>query len=257
MLNKFLASMGVGSAKVDTRVNPGPYSPGNDLEGEIIVRGGSVQQEIRGLYLRVMTDYEVEHDDTRYRTDHVLAEFRIPEAFVVQPGEERAFDFGIHLPDATPVSVGPQTVWLKTGLDIAGGVDSGDKDPLRVEPTPLMGRVLAGMETLGFRLGRANCEKGRGGASGVPFKQEFEFRPVSGAYRGRLDEVDVIFRPAGAGLDVLLEVDRKARGLGGFFESAFDMDERYVRVHFDDTDLAYGPEAFAQQLDRAIAPHAH
>lgn len=255
MLNKILATVGIGGARVDARVGPGPHLPGGTLNGEIFVRGGSAEQEIRGLYLRVMTDYEQESDDHKYRVDFTLAEFRIPEAFTLRPNEERGFDFSIHLPASTPVSIGQQKVWLKTGLDIAGAVDSADKDPLQVQPTPLMGRVLSGMEHLGFRLNRANCEKGRG--TGVPFVQEFEFKPQGGAYRGRLDEVDVVFHVYDGSLDVLLEVDRKARGLAGFFESAMNMDERYVRVHFDDTDLAYGADAFAQQLDRAIAPHAH
>ncbi|MFP4412421.1 MAG: sporulation protein SpoOM, partial [Coleofasciculus sp.] len=31
-------------------------------------------------------------------------------------------------------------------------------------------------------------------------------------------------------LDVFLEIDKRARGFGGFLQEAFDIDERYARV---------------------------
>lgn len=213
-----------------------------------------MRQEIRFVEVQVVTDYEVEHDDHKVRHDHVLARHRVSDAFALEPGEERSFRFSMRLPHTTPVTVKGQRVWVHTELDISGGVDSGDKDPLTVGPAPLMQRVLDGMVQLGFHLNEARCEKGRG--AGVPFVQEFEFRPTGGFYRGRVDEVDVVLRGDEGGLDVLLEVDRKARGFGGFLAEAFDADERYVRLHFDGSEAAYGPDHFAQRLHGAMERHA-
>jgi len=84
------------------------------------------------------------------------------------------------------------------------------------------------IENLGFQLYKVDCEYNPHFGNTYPFVQEFEFRPI-GNYRGRLDEVEVIFTLNSDLLEVFLELDKRARGFGGFLQEAFDMDERYVR----------------------------
>lgn len=255
MLKKILSTVGIGSATVNTRLAPGAeFLPGGEMEGDVLVQGGSVPQEIRGITLRLMTQYEVEVDDSRHQTDFELTAFRIPEAFTVQPGEERIFDFTLVLPLFTPMTTRRQRVWLKTELDIASGIDSSDSDPVTVAAPPIVQAVIGGMVHLGFSLRDSRCEKGKG--VHVPFVQEFEFVAKEGFYRGRVDEVDVVFRHHGDSVEVLLEVDRKARGLGGLLESALDMDERRVRLQFGVDDAGKGPQHFADWLHRAMSVHA-
>lgn len=255
MLKKILSTVGIGGATVNTRLAPGAqFLAGGEMEGDVLVKGGSVPQEVRGITLRLMTQYEVETDDSRYSNDFELTAFRIPEAFTVQPGEERVFDFTLLLPLFTPVTSARQRVWLKTELDIAGAIDSGDSDLVTVAAPPIVRAVMDGMQHLGFFLHDSRCEKGRG--RGVPFVQEFEFKPRDGFYRGRVDEVDVVFHNHGDSVEVLLEVDRKARGLMGMLESAMNMDERRIRLQFEASDAANGPQHFADWLHRAMSVHA-
>lgn len=255
MLKNLFASVGIGSAKLDARVLGGTLVPGGDLAGEISIRGGSATQEIRGVSLRIVTDFEDEVGDDTVRVPVVLSEFRIPEQITVAPGETLTLPFTLDVPYETPVTVGRQRVFLKSGLDIQKAIDASDKDELTISPTPLMQGVLDGMERLGFRLHRANCEKDRHLGRGVPFVQEFEFKPTDGFYRSRVDEIDVMFMPKAGGVDILLEVDRKARGLSGFFESAMNRDDRYVRLSATDADLGRSADAWATLLKAAIDPH--
>jgi sporulation-control protein len=63
--------------------------------------------------------------------------------------------------------------------------------------------------------------------------QELEFRP-SGTYRQHLRELEAMFHLDQHGLDVFLEIDRRARGLGLFFEG---LNERHTGLHFTLADL--------------------
>lgn len=256
MLKKILSSVGIGAASVNTRLAPGGVlHPGGVVRGDIVVRGGSVAQEIRGITLMLMTQYEYESNDTKVMADYTLSSFRIPEAFTTHPGAERVFDFTLDVPLFTPITTNRQRVWLKTELDIADAIDASDSDPVQVSPTPIMQAVMNGMTHLGFQLRDSRCEKGRGGGH-LPFVQEFEFVAYQGFYRGRVDEVDVIFQNHGHAVDVTLEVDRKARGLAGFLEAAMDMDERRIRLQFDAADAGNPPQHFADWLHRAMSVHA-
>lgn len=140
-----------------------------------------------------------------------------------------------------PLSIGSSKVWVTTGLDIKGGVDPSDKDYLKVVPNPLMTAVFNAVENLGFRIGEADCEEApRRLRSRLPFVQEFEFVPTSGPFRGRLDELEIVFFPSGnGGLDIMFQVDRKARGLAGLFSEALGTDETNVRLSVSNADIPY------------------
>ncbi|QYO63401.1 sporulation protein [Leptolyngbya sp. 7M] len=69
-----------------------------------------------------------------------------------------------------------------------------------------------------------------------PFVQELEFRP-RGKYQRLLDELEVIFYLEPNLLEVLLKIDRRARGLTGLIEEALDSDENYARLYVSLTDL--------------------
>ncbi len=85
-------------------------------------------------------------------------------------------------------------MWLHTGLDIKNAVDPTDEDYIRVQPNRMMNEVFRVMENLGFRLKEAECkEVAHYVRKNLPFVQEFEFVPTSGEFRGKLDEVEMIF----------------------------------------------------------------
>ena len=149
------------------------------------------------------------------------------------------FHFPFQLPLDTPVSVGKTKVWVTTGLDIKNAVDPTDKDFLHVKPNRLLEGVLNSISSLGFRLREVECEQASYRLrQRLPFIQEFEFVPTSGAYRGRLDELELIFLPTSeTSADLHFQIDRKARGLGGFLSEALEMDETNIRASISTSDL--------------------
>ena len=134
-----------------------------------------------------------------------------------------------------------------------------DNDRIEVVPTYAQNTVLQAIEMIGFRMKTAETVYApRLGGSYSPFVQEFEFVPYSGSYRGRLDELERVFlRNHGAGLELLLQIDRKATSLFGMFAEAMDMDESFVRVTISGDDVQRGPQHVAAVLDQVIARYAH
>lgn len=255
MFKKALAALGIGGASIDAVLDTPVAVPGGTLRGRVHIRGGSVAQEIRSIELSVETDYEEERENYKANHTHSLGRYRIPQRVRVEPNSSQEIPFEIELPWGAPLSLGAQAVWLKTTLDVEGALDPKDRDALRVAPSPLQERLLEAMGHLGFQIHTGRCEKSRLGR-GLPFVQEIEMRPVSGPFRGRLDEVDVVAWAGPGSLEVLLEVDRKVRGLGSLFAEMMEMDETRLRMHFTDQDLSFSAAQWATQIHAAIEQHA-
>ena len=71
----------------------------------------------------------------------------------------------------------------------------------------------------------------------LPFIQEFEFKAHGGEFNGRLDEVEVIFVNHEEYTQVMLEIDRKAKGIGGFFANLFARDETNVKLDISEDNI--------------------
>jgi len=95
--------------------------------------------------------------------------------------------------------------------------------------------VLVAMNQLGFSLNEVECEKSRD--LGGSFVQEFEFNAIGGEFKRRVDEVEMLMVNHDDHLALLVEVDRKARGLGGFFSEMLGTDETKLWVQIYDDNL--------------------
>lgn len=239
--NKVLASVGIGAATVDTKLVNDQIAPGEELKGIVEIRGGNVQQSIDDIYLAVNTQYVKESDDQKYNVTTTIERIRLASACTVAPNEKREIPFSFILPIDTPLSMGKTKVWVTTGLDIKNAVDPSDQDYLHVKPGKLQEGVLNAISSLGFRLREVECEQASYRLrQRLPFIQEFEFVPVSGPFRGRLDELELIFLLTSATTGHLhFQVDRKARGLGGFLSEALEMDETNIRLSVSIEDLPF------------------
>lgn len=237
--NKVLASVGIGGAKVDTKLDKSEYIAGEMIRGQVEVYGGNLEQQIDSIYLTVYTTYIKEADDKKYTAVAPVVSHKLNDQFTIGANETKVIPFSFQLPTDTPISIGKTQVWVSTGLDIKSGVDPKDKDVIRVKPTSLASQVLEGVEQLGFKLRKAECEQApKRFYNKYPFVQEFEFVPTSGAYRGKLDELEVLFlSQSEQSADILLQVDRRARGFGGFLSEALEMDESHVRMTITAQDL--------------------
>lgn len=256
MFKKLLAKVGIGAATVDTRLYDDALVPGGMLEGEVYMTGGDVSQEIDDIYLYLATQYKREVEDSTVTEECTLVKYRLSERFSLQPKEAKVIPFSVPLPYETPLTVGNQPVYLRTGLDISTAIDPKDTDYIQVHPHPLMQAVLDALENLDFQLYKVDCEYSPHFGGRYPFVQEFEFRPV-GKYRGHLDELEVIFSLNSDILDVFLEIDRRARGFGGLLAEAFDIDERYVRFQVTPDYLNGYLGDVAALIDDIMQSHLH
>ncbi|MFJ7936552.1 sporulation protein [Sporosarcina sp. NPDC096371] len=251
--NKVLGSFGIGGAKVDTKLEKSEYTAGDMMTGKVEIYGGKIEQQIDSIYLTVYTTYIRESNDKKYTDVATVIKHKINEPISIGPDETKSIPFSMELPAETPITYGKTKVWVETGLAIKNAVDPEDRDYIDIRPTQLAARILGEVERLGFKLRKAECEQAsRNMRHRYPFVQEFEFVPTSGAFRGRLDELEVVFlSQTDQSAELLLQVDRKVRGLGSFLAEALEMDESHIRLSVTAQDLPNLDE----KLKKVIANH--
>jgi sporulation-control protein len=252
--NRMLASLGIGSAKVDTVLEKARFLPGEEVKGIVKIQGGSVDQDVDSIYIHLMTQYIKESDDKKYTVNAPIRKFKVSDPIKVQANEIKEIPFSFVLPLETPTTVGRTPVWLKTGLDIEMAVDSSDHDNIQVQPHPYVQTVLDAVGDLGFRMKSVLTEYSPRFGQSLPYVQEFEFYP-GGRFSGRMKELELVFFISEQGLDVIVEADRRAGGLMGMLESALDMDERKQRMFISRDELRSGTQALAGTLENAIQRH--
>lgn len=224
MFKKFLASIGIGKATVDTILLDDRLTPGQDFRIEVVIKGGDVEQHINGIELAVMAsakaEVEIEDDEVEVDKSLILQHWVQELDMVIQPGETLSEQFTLTLhPELPTTSIGGRNtrVWLQTGLDIKSGVDGSDKDVLVIEPTATQKAVLLAIENQGFSLFKADIEVGQVSGhnfhSSLPCYQEYEFKPDSTSFFG-VKELEVTFVDTGEETGVLLELDRAFTGDG-------------------------------------------
>ena len=248
MIQKVLASIGIGNAKVDTKLQSSKFTAGDVVSGVTEIVGGNVDQQIDTIYLTLFTTYLKEANDKKYYDTAVIARFTISEPFTIAAGEKRAIPFSFNLPFTTPITRGKTKVWIQTELDIKMAVDPTDKVYIEVLPAPIAAKVMNSIRALGFRMKSADCER-------APYKlkvphsfiQEFEYSVTNVQYRRYLEELELTFLNQSANhVELLIQIDRRARGLGGLFAEALDMDETFVRLTFT-KDNIHGIHSTLQQ----------
>lgn len=238
MFDKLLSSIGIGAAKVDTRLAKKSYTVGETIEGEVFIKGGKNEQDIDNIYLTLMTDYVVEVDDKKVRRSVALDKILLTERFTIASNEEKVVPFQIKVPYEAPVTMGSTRVWIQTGLDIKMAIDPQDKDFLEIKPHQLVREFIDAAGRLGFRLRQVDCEKTPSYfRNGLPFVQEFEFKATSGEFARKLDELEAVFQLTENEARVLLQIDRRARGFSSFLAESLNMDESFVKFTFNKSDI--------------------
>ena len=217
-LKKTLASLGIGSANVDTIIHHEALIPGQKIKITIDITGGATAQRIDNIELKLCCQYKKEverqgENNSRkaiIKQTYVLADWSLPYAFTIEPKQQRQFDIDLDLPLNTPITIGETKVWVETGLDISLGLDPTDKDPITVRPDELFEGVLSALEGEGLRIRQVECEAASGFE--LPFVQEFEFVPFDGPYHGRWRELELITHRKSDELELWFEVDRRHQG---------------------------------------------
>ncbi|SMF83463.1 sporulation protein [Pseudobacteriovorax antillogorgiicola] len=237
-IRKLLASMGIGNAKVDTVLNHDELYPGTQVEGEVRIQGGDVAQDIDRISFDLVTVAQDESRDGEPHDHALIARIAISEAMTVDAGAFVAIPFSFTLPIDTPInSIDghdlPIPIELHTSLDIAAAIDPRDRDPIRVSPNALQERILKAMDELGFRLFKSDLEFGHIPGQRLPFYQEIEFYPPPSLSR-YMSELELTFVCRDGSMDVVLEMDKKTRGLARLAYSSVDEIRGFTIDYNDD-----------------------
>ncbi|SIS64370.1 sporulation protein [Salimicrobium flavidum] len=248
MFKKFLASLGIGAATVDTQLEKETFVPGEDVHGKVFIQGGETEQTIDAICIFLMTEAVQEVNERKVKEKVSLEKYKISDQLFIGAGENKEIPFTIQLPLHTPASFERLPIWFETGVDIPMALDPEDRDPIDLKPHPHIEKVIEALENqLSFRLREVEMEYSKRHG----FVQEFEFS-AGGEYHDYLEELEAIFFISQDKLDVMLEVDRRARGLGGLFSEALEMDESRSKVTFKSEEFNGSVENIADKLKQTI-----
>jgi sporulation-control protein len=228
---RLLSSIGVGAATVDTRLERDELVPDEEVRGIVEVKAGDSEQEVSGIRLEVQTYYKRKSGDNTVTETGTIEHFPVSGHRTIEANSREEIPFSFRLPYDTPLTLGRSSVWIRTALDVRMAFDPSDSDVVTVRPNPAMQSVLDSMQSLGFRMREAeNEELPRRLRRRLPFGQELEFVAGSGEFRGRFDEVELLMFLSEDSVDLILQIDRRARGLSSFLSEAIGTDESYAHL---------------------------
>jgi sporulation-control protein len=260
VFNKMLGSLGVGGPTVDTVLDGRLVTPGGTLTGQVHLRGGKAAFDIQHITLELVALVEAERAGGEQRGTVVFQRFTVGGGFPLKAEEQRSLPFSLSLPWETPFTEmhgQPLGVALgvRTELAIAAAKDSGDMDPLIVSPLPAQAAVLQALGELGFAFKSADLELGhiRGSGQQLPFYQEIELYAAP-QYAHVLRELEVTFLTTPAGMEVILEADKR----GGLFTGGHDAIHRHTVAHQDAETLNWAAQVtgWIEQLVQGHSAHA-
>ncbi len=251
---RFLSSIGVGAATIDTRLERDELVPGEEVRGVVEVKGDSSEQEVNGIHLEVQTHYKRESGDETVTETATIERFSVSGQRTIRANSREEIPFSFRLPFDTPLTLGHSSVWIRTSLDVSMAFDPSDSDNITVRPTRAMRSVLDSMKRLGFHMKNAeNEELPHRLRRRLPFGQELEFAARSGEFRGRFDEIELLMFPSEDSVDLILQIDRRARGLGSFLSEAIGADESYASLTVPQSAT---PDRVREILAQTIRQHA-
>lgn len=256
IFNKVMASaLGIGGAKIDTIVHTKNIVPGKRIEGICKIKGGNIEQYINDISIGVYTSYEQEVDDKTISKVQRIQEHIIKIDKNILPDEIHEVKFSFILYKRVPVTMHKSKVWLSTYLDIKSGKDTSDRDYINVGFNDYMQNVVDAISELGFSLREVENEYCKSKLNGFNFVQEFEFVPIRGSFRNRLDELELVFIPTNTHVDILLEADRKARGLMSLISESMGLDESKLRIRLENS-RKYSVDEIKNEIERLLKKYS-
>lgn len=252
LLNKFLASLGIGAAKIDLILDTHSITMGQQVTGRIVLTGGEAAQEIENLSVNFCLSSVFSQRDAIIPVNEVVSKIEVTkDHFVVKPHQQIEFPFSFVCPDQLPVSSINTRYYFDTNLEIRSGIDADDRDFVDVHPVGMVQNFLQGFSKLGLVV---HLEGFTGfHRDGV---QVFDFYPTSWA-KGQFDELVFSYQPqqVNQAISGWFEIDRKTTGLLGKLADELDLDEKKGRFYFSKEQLCDG-ETAAETIRQFILSEA-
>jgi sporulation-control protein len=242
-----------GGVRVDTRLDfPQDVRAGEPLSGTVVLQGGAERRHVTRIEFQLIAEFLSEKNKHVAKERGVIHRIVTDADVAVGPGEEKRVPFRFTLPLVTPVSLHSSRIWLETAVNVETEAVRHDQDGISVLPHPVVQRFFEAVKLLGLRLDEVSLLHAPHLRGEFPYVQEFEFKP---RLPSPLDELEVYFMPSGGDrVDFFIEIDRRAKGLTGLLEEAFDWDERHLKLTLTKDELV-PPEELADRLARMIVPH--
>jgi sporulation-control protein len=172
MFKEILASMKIGSAKVNAVLDKTTFRQEEEIEGLIEIEGGDVEQEIKEINLQLLVDIV---GDQHF--PFIWQEQKINPIGVIAPYEKRSIPFAFALAENVPITTPNYKILLRTELAIDYAIDPKDRDVIAVEAHPFLNLAIESLKRLDLDLSYVGHTTEFAGdkVRGCPFHQEFVF----------------------------------------------------------------------------------
>ncbi|MGD6831812.1 sporulation protein [Sutcliffiella halmapala] len=258
LFTKLVASVGIGSAKVDTKLKKNYFMQGEVLEGVVEIIGGSTSQKIDAIHLKLMTLYG--REGSNILTNTVIHAHKLNDPFTIHAGERKEIPFTFRIPLETPITMqDPQTgknvppVWIATEADVKNAIDPKDKDYITIEPTEVHEKILDALRVLGLKFHQMESQK-------LPFNlkseklfgQQYEFVPTFGKYFKRLEEIEVYIFQGDEETTVLFDVDKRRKTPLSSIADTFNLDQNRGSVTFKNEQILHDRRSVSDKFEEII-----
>jgi sporulation-control protein len=258
MFNKVIASIGIGSATVDTKLKSAYIQQGEILEGIIEVKGGSTEQRIETINLKLMTMFG--HEGSDRLSPATVEDQQLNEPFTISKGERKTIPFSFQVPLDTPITmIDPETqknvppVWIDTAIDIRNAVDPKDRDFVSVDPTTVHENIIDAIKVIGFKFQQMESQNTPSWIkTNRPFVQQYEFIPSYGKYSRKLDELEVYILQGDRETTVYFEIDKRSKGSMAALKEKFNLDEHRGSVTLDNQQILINRSRISDTFEQII-----
>jgi|GEM_PF-2343731 len=242
-----------GGVRVDTRIDaPSGVRGGEELCGTVILQGGREPRHITVVEFQLIAEFLSKKNKEIVKERGVIYRYLLETSISIGPGEEKRIPFRFPIPAAAPLSLDSSALWLETLVNVEMEAAQSDRDAVHVHPHPIVQCFFDAVKLLGLRLEKVELLHVPKVNGDFPYVQEFEFKP---RLPSALEELEVYFTANGNDkISFFIEIDRRAKGLSGLLEEAFDLDERHLKLTLARNQLGT-PEQLADELTRMILPY--
>lgn len=244
MFKKFLAGLGIDGAKVNFEIDNNVVELGGVVSGKVYVSGGAVDQVIEEISIALEVSSKYKAGDEIRRVHQEIASGIVASQMMLKANSpEISIPVEFELPYNIPISTAYTKYQFRTNLDIPNAVDAKDIDEIIIRPDQYVQCLLDAIGLLGFR------SKAESGSFNGRF-QQFEYVPTK-FLKGKLDELEVYFDAQEDRINIVLQIDKKVRGLFASAIDDLDLDERHVSFSLSKNQLV-SSEQTAEILARII-----
>ena len=126
LLRKYMALVGIGSAKIDLILEKEIYSPGEQVKGYFLIKGGTTLQQLKRI------DCDLVINDNENKTEQIVDSVTILTSESIRSATDSKMPFTFRLPHSVRATTDSVSYRFKTRLSFKQGVESVDQDAIMI-----------------------------------------------------------------------------------------------------------------------------